>query len=77
MKYGKFIRDNKIGLKKRLGQHFMVDPSLLRSIASAMVPCKDPVVLEVGAGIGSLTRELSALASHVYAVEIDEEHPRI
>lgn len=73
MKYGKFIRDNKIGLKKRLGQHFMVDPSLLRSIASAMVPCKDPVVLEVGAGIGSLTRELSALASHVYAVEIDEE----
>jgi len=57
--------------KKRLGQHFMTDSALLqRMIAYAALNNKD-VVLEVGAGLGFLTRLLSQRCKKVVAVEID------
>jgi len=54
-----------------LGQNFLLDPSLHRWIAeqAALGPQDD--VVEVGAGLGFLTRELAARARCVVAVEID------
>ena len=55
----------------RLGQHFLFDPSILRRIAGAAVAGPHDVVLEIGAGKGTLTRALAALAGRVIAIEAD------
>jgi 16S rRNA (adenine1518-N6/adenine1519-N6)-dimethyltransferase len=55
----------------RLGQHFLTDPTLLRRIADALDPQPDDVVLEIGPGKGSLTRELLARGLPVVAIERD------
>ena len=57
--------------KKRLGQHFLVNPGVLcRVLAAAEVGPTDCVV-EVGPGTGSLTRGLLQQAGSVVAVELD------
>jgi 16S rRNA (adenine1518-N6/adenine1519-N6)-dimethyltransferase len=62
-----------IGFKpsRTLGQNFLLDPSLHRAIADAAAPGPDDLVLEVGTGLGFLTRELAARAGRVVSVEID------
>jgi len=57
--------------KKKWGQHFLYDPYHLGQIASAADLSAQDVVLEIGAGTGSLTQELLARAGQVIAVEID------
>lgn len=65
------FRRHRIFPKKRLGQNFTVDDSLLqRMVAYADVNPED-IVLEVGAGLGFLTSFLTPLARRVIAVEID------
>lgn len=56
---------------RRLGQNFLLDPTLHRVIAEAAGLGRTDVVLEVGPGLGFLTRELAQRAGHVVAVEID------
>ena len=63
--------------RKELGQHFLVDENILRVIARLAELEPDDVVLEVGPGLGVLTRFLAARVAHVHAVEVDrrlEEH---
>ena len=55
----------------RLGQHFLVDPSILDRIADAAVGGPDDTVLEIGPGKGTLTRALAARAAQVVAIEAD------
>jgi 16S rRNA (adenine1518-N6/adenine1519-N6)-dimethyltransferase len=57
--------------KKRLGQNFMVDEGLLHDMASYAALGVDDVVLEIGAGLGALTRILTPLCKMVFAVEVD------
>lgn len=60
-----------LSAKKGLGQHFMVNERVLhRMISSAGLTAEDTVV-EVGPGLGTLTRELAWNAGHVIAVEVD------
>jgi len=59
--------------RKRLGQHFLVRASVLRSIAEAAGLTPETTVLEIGAGTGLLTRELARRAGKVYALEFDRE----
>jgi 16S rRNA (adenine1518-N6/adenine1519-N6)-dimethyltransferase len=54
------------------GQNFLLDPSLHRAIADAAAPTPGDVVLEVGAGLGFLTRELAPRCRRVLGVEIDD-----
>jgi 16S rRNA (adenine1518-N6/adenine1519-N6)-dimethyltransferase len=63
------------GLKpdKRLGQNFLVDPIALQRIVEAAKIRKHDVVLEIGPGLGSLTRYLAESAKEVIAVEIDAD----
>lgn len=56
---------------RRLGQHFLSDPGLLRKIADALDPAPGDLVLEIGPGKGSLTRELLARGLRVIAIEKD------
>ncbi len=56
---------------KRLGQNFLIDESALQRVAEAAEVTADDVVLEIGPGLGSLTRVMAILARQVVAVEID------
>lgn len=58
--------------KKNLGQNFLYDEGLLaRIVATADVGPADEV-LEVGPGLGALTKQLAAAAARVVAVELDQ-----
>ncbi|MFB0514768.1 MAG: 16S rRNA (adenine(1518)-N(6)/adenine(1519)-N(6))-dimethyltransferase RsmA [Candidatus Bathyarchaeia archaeon] len=63
--------------KKRLGQNFMIDEGLLRRMISHASVNKNDVVLEIGAGLGFLTRFLSQKCKQVIAVEVDPRLMRI
>jgi len=56
---------------KSLGQNFLINPQIPRDIAAASGAGPGTGVLEIGPGIGPLTRELSALADKVVCVELD------
>jgi 16S rRNA (adenine1518-N6/adenine1519-N6)-dimethyltransferase len=58
--------------KKELGQHFLVDENILGVIGRLAELQADDVVLEVGPGLGVLTRYLAARVAHVHAVELDQ-----
>ncbi|HVY47990.1 MAG TPA: 16S rRNA (adenine(1518)-N(6)/adenine(1519)-N(6))-dimethyltransferase RsmA [Minicystis sp.] len=57
--------------RKSLGQHFLVDDNILRVIERLADLQADDVVLEVGPGLGVLTRFLAERVAHVHAVELD------
>ena len=57
--------------KKALGQHFLVDENILGVIGRLSDLKSDDVVLEVGPGLGILTRYLAERVRLVHAVEID------
>ncbi|MDO8586639.1 MAG: 16S rRNA (adenine(1518)-N(6)/adenine(1519)-N(6))-dimethyltransferase RsmA [Armatimonadota bacterium] len=57
--------------KKRLGQSFLVDRNVLNKILDAADLTPPDPVLEIGAGLGVVTRELAARSPHVVAVETD------
>jgi len=57
--------------RKRLGQNFLVDKRVLGKIIEAANLGKENTVLEIGAGIGTLTLELAKKAKKVIAVEKD------
>jgi 16S rRNA (adenine1518-N6/adenine1519-N6)-dimethyltransferase len=56
---------------KSLGQNFLQDPSALEEIVSAAGIGSTDSVLEIGAGLGSLTRYLALSAREVVAIELD------
>jgi 16S rRNA (adenine1518-N6/adenine1519-N6)-dimethyltransferase len=59
--------------KKGLGQHFLVDRSVLDKIVSAAEPEPSDTVIEVGPGLGILTEELLKKAGRVIAIEVDSK----
>jgi len=56
---------------KRLGQNFLVDPAGLERIVEAADLAPSDTVLEIGAGVGTLTARLAREVSQVIAVELD------
>ena len=56
---------------KGLGQNFLIDGNLVRTIRESANVTKDDYVLEIGPGFGTLTEELLLHAKKVVAVEID------
>lgn len=59
--------------KKRLGQHFLVDLAVAQDIADTVDVCSELPILEVGPGMGVLTRMLIEKKRPLKVVEIDEE----
>ena len=57
--------------KKRLGQHFLVDENILGVVDRLAGLGRDDVVLEVGPGLGILTRYLADRVRLVHAIELD------
>jgi len=65
------LRRHRITLQHRLGQNFLIDPVLRDAIADAAVTDGVDEILEVGAGVGTLTIALATRARRVVAVEFD------
>jgi 16S rRNA (adenine1518-N6/adenine1519-N6)-dimethyltransferase len=65
------LRTHGLSPKKSLGQNFLSDPITLERIVQAAEIPSGSTVLEVGPGLGSLTRYLAQVARRVVAVELD------
>ena len=59
--------------KKHLGQHFLTDENIAEKIVKALSGKGFTYVLEVGPGMGVLTKYLLAKPEHLLLAEIDEE----
>ncbi|MCE5311526.1 MAG: 16S rRNA (adenine(1518)-N(6)/adenine(1519)-N(6))-dimethyltransferase RsmA [Nitrospiraceae bacterium] len=59
--------------KKSLGQNFLFDPAILSRIVEASGITKDDLVVEIGPGHGTLTKQLCAAAKKVISIELDKE----
>jgi 16S rRNA (adenine1518-N6/adenine1519-N6)-dimethyltransferase len=57
--------------RKRLGQHFLIDPNLNRKIISFADLTPETFVCEIGPGGGALTRNLCRASAQVLALEVD------
>jgi 16S rRNA (adenine1518-N6/adenine1519-N6)-dimethyltransferase len=64
--------DNTIRAKKSLGQNFLKDPNYLKKIVDAAQVGPEDLVLEIGPGLGHLTRVLASRVRKVLALELDE-----
>lgn len=67
------LKEHHLAPKKKLGQNFLVDGNVLNRIVALADVNENSTVLEIGAGLGSLTFFLAQAAKHVIAVEVDEE----
>ncbi len=67
------LRRHNLLPKKGLGQNFLIDDSALKKLVAAAEVTQGDAVLEIGAGLGSLTRRLALAAAQVVAVELDGE----
>lgn len=63
---------NKIIPDKSLGQHWLTDESILEMIVGYADISENDEVVEVGPGLGTLTRQLTEHAGHVTAIELDK-----
>lgn len=67
----KILRSHNLRPDKKLGQNFLVDPAALQRVVDDSELQGNEAVLEVGPGLGSLTRLLAQQARQVVAVELD------
>lgn len=65
------LKDHQLRAKKKYGQNFLVDNRVVEQIA-LLSRAQDQIVIEVGPGLGALTEQLTKIARHVIAYEIDE-----
>jgi 16S rRNA (adenine1518-N6/adenine1519-N6)-dimethyltransferase len=65
------LRESEFRPRKRLGQNFLVHEHVLEAIVDLLALKTDDLVLEIGPGLGALTRRLVDRAAGVWAVEVD------
>jgi 16S rRNA (adenine1518-N6/adenine1519-N6)-dimethyltransferase len=65
----------KYGFKftKSLGQNFLIDVSVLADIVEGAEVSKDDLIIEIGPGVGTLTKELLKRAKRVCSIELDSD----
>jgi 16S rRNA (adenine1518-N6/adenine1519-N6)-dimethyltransferase len=61
----------KVRARKRLGQHFLHDPAVIRKIVAAIDPAADDTIVEIGGGTGALTIPLVERLHRLHVVEVD------
>lgn len=66
------VKKHEFRFNKSLGQNFLIDDNIIDKIISGSGVKDGDKVIEVGPGIGTLTREIAAIADKVMAVEIDK-----
>lgn len=69
----RILKQHGFRFSKSLGQNFLIDGNIVRSIVEKAEVGEEDYVLEIGPGIGTLTEELALRAKKVVAVEIDKK----
>ncbi|TCO82796.1 dimethyladenosine transferase [Plasticicumulans lactativorans] len=59
--------------RKRFGQHFLTDAGVIGRIVAAVAPQPGEALVEIGPGLGAITRPLLAAAGHLDVVELDRD----
>ena len=59
--------------KKRFGQNFLTDQAVIASLVEAISPQKNQTIVEIGPGLGALTKPLLKKIDHLHVVEIDRD----
>ena len=59
--------------KKSLGQNFLIDENVIRKISESITVTKDDLILEIGPGMGALTRWLKDKDCRIVCYEIDTD----
>ena len=59
--------------RKRFGQHFLTDASLLGAIVDAIAPQPGQALVEIGPGLGAMTNPLVAACQHLTVIELDRD----
>ncbi|MFT3771315.1 MAG: 16S rRNA (adenine(1518)-N(6)/adenine(1519)-N(6))-dimethyltransferase RsmA [Minicystis sp.] len=73
MSIAEMLRGRGLAPKKRFGQNFLADAHAARTIAEAATTPAGGTVVEIGAGLGALTRPLLERAAKVTAIEFDRD----
>ena len=69
----KLLQSYNISIRKSLSQNFLIDFSLLERLLIYACVTEEDIVLEIGAGLGYLTKLLSEKCKKVIAIEIDRK----
>ena len=73
LKDTKFIMDKyRITANKNLGQNFLIDDEAVSGIVDSANVTKDDLIIEIGPGLGTLTKELLDRAGKVICIELDK-----
>lgn len=67
------IRKHDFRFTKSLGQNFLIDDDIIDKIIDGANIGEDDIILEIGPGIGTLTKEMAKVAKNVSIVEIDKK----
>jgi 16S rRNA (adenine1518-N6/adenine1519-N6)-dimethyltransferase len=59
--------------KKRFGQNFLTDQAIVSSLIDAINPKTEEIIVEIGPGLGALTKPLLKKINHLHVVEIDRD----
>ena len=59
--------------RKRFGQNFLIDDGIIHAIVNAIHPVPGETLVEIGPGLGALTRPLLECIPHLHAVELDRD----
>ncbi|MEQ1591095.1 MAG: 16S rRNA (adenine(1518)-N(6)/adenine(1519)-N(6))-dimethyltransferase RsmA [Thiobacillaceae bacterium] len=59
--------------RKRFGQNFLIDDGIIHAIVNAIHPVPGETLVEIGPGLGALTRPLLEQIPHLHAVELDRD----
>ena len=59
--------------KKRFGQNFLTDQSVITSLVDAISPQADDLMVEIGPGLGALTKPLLQKLNLLHVVEVDRD----
>lgn len=69
----RLVEEHDIRIQKKYGQNFLTDKNILEKITNAADLTEEDCVLEIGPGLGAMTRLLCQKAGKVIAVEIDRQ----
>jgi len=69
----KALKEKDLKVLKNLGQNFLIDEGVLRKIVNAAELSRNDMVIEIGPGLGTVTKELVKICKKVVAIEKDKK----
>ena len=73
----KTLKEYNLSPNKKLGQNFLIDKNIVKKVIEAANISKQDTILEIGSGLGTLTKDLALQAKKVIAIEKDKKMSEI